>query len=69
MYLHQKMTKFTKGNTAAAKPAELLQTSQIVLRVTPAEKAALIQAAYPKTLSSYMREKLNFSELQITGDV
>jgi hypothetical protein len=56
------MTKFKTGNRAAAKPAELLQTSQIVLRVTPAEKAALIQAAYPKTLSSYMREKLNMGK-------
>jgi uncharacterized protein YfaA (DUF2138 family) len=33
-------------------------TARIVLRLTPAEKAALIQAAYPKSLSSYMRGML-----------
>jgi hypothetical protein len=52
------MTKFQKGNTAAAKPADLSHTSRIVLRLTPAEKAALIQAAYPKSLSTYMRGML-----------
>ena len=55
-------TKFQKGNTAAAKPAELLQTARVVLAVTPSEKAALIQAAYPNTLSDYMRKMLKMGD-------
>lgn len=58
------MTKFTHGNQAAVKPADLSHTSRIVLRLTPAEKAALIQAAYPKSLSTYIRSMLKIGEMQ-----
>jgi hypothetical protein len=51
--------KFQSGNTAASKPPELLQTAKIVLAVTPAEKAKWIQAAYPDTLSAYIRAALD----------
>jgi hypothetical protein len=54
------MTKFQKGNTAAAKPAELLQTAKITWAVTQAEKAWLIQAAYPKSVASYLRRLVKF---------
>ena len=49
------MTKFTKGNTAASKPLDQHQTARVVLAVTPAEKVALVQAAYPRKLSDYLR--------------
>jgi hypothetical protein len=47
--------KFKSGNQAAAKPPELLQTARVVLQLTPAEKAALVQAAYPQKISDFLR--------------
>ena len=56
------MTKFKTGNKAAEKPLDQHQTARVVLAVTPAEKAALVQAAYPRTLSEYLREKLGLQK-------
>jgi hypothetical protein len=49
------MTKFKTGNTAATKPADQKQTAMITWAVTQAEKAQLMQAAYPNTVASYLR--------------
>jgi hypothetical protein len=51
--------KFQSGNQAAAKLPELLQTARVVLQLTPAEKAVLVQAAYPQKISDFLRDAID----------
>lgn len=63
------MTKFTKNNTAAAKPLDQHQTAKVVVAVTPAEKAAWIQLAYPNTISHMIREAVAHMQLMLMAEM